>query len=56
MYILDEPDEKKAAYALLAMIYGLSFFRVTNFMLLGENDNREIAFDFINGLFEKKII
>jgi len=50
-YPVDGFNENKAAYALLAMIYGLSFFRVTNFILPGENDNREIAFDFINKLF-----
>lgn len=51
LYHTDDIDEKKAAYALLAIIYGLSFFRVTNFMLPGENDNREIAFDLINRFF-----
>ncbi len=53
-YSLEDIDEKKAAYSLLAMIYGLSFFRVTDFMLSGESDNREIAFDFINTLFGKQ--
>lgn len=47
-----ELNEKKAAYALLAMIYGLSFFRVTNFILPGENDNRDIAFDLVDRLFK----
>jgi TetR/AcrR family transcriptional regulator, transcriptional repressor of bet genes len=50
-YPVDGFNENKAAYTLLAMIYGLSFFRVTNFMPPGENDNREIAFEFINRLF-----
>jgi TetR/AcrR family transcriptional repressor of bet genes len=53
MYQLDGINEKKSAYALFAMIYGLSFFRATNFLLPGENDNREIAFDFIDRLFEQ---
>jgi TetR/AcrR family transcriptional repressor of bet genes len=53
MYHRDELNENNAAYALLAMIYGLSFFRATNFMLPDENDNREIAFEFINRLFEQ---
>lgn len=44
----DKPDERKAAYALLAMIYGLSFFRVTDLMPSGKNDNREVAFEMIN--------
>ena len=43
--------EDKAAYALLAMIYGLSFFRVSDFMLPGENHNRDIAFGWIDHLF-----
>lgn len=51
LYPANGLDEKKAAYALLAIIYGLSFFRVTNFILPSENDNREIAFEFIDRLF-----
>lgn len=50
-YLVNELDEKRAAYTLLAMIYGLSFFRVTNFMLPGDHDNREIAFEFVDKLF-----
>jgi TetR/AcrR family transcriptional repressor of bet genes len=42
------PDEREAAYALLAMIYGLSFFRVTNFYPTGKEDNRQIATEFIH--------
>ncbi|MOA07081.1 transcriptional regulator BetI [compost metagenome] len=51
-YQIDELDEKRAAYTLLAMIYGLSFFRVTQFMLPGDKDNREIAFEFVDQLFK----
>ncbi len=43
-------DENKDAYGLLAMIYGLSFFRVMDFLPSGERDNREIAFDYIERL------
>jgi TetR/AcrR family transcriptional repressor of bet genes len=52
-YNVEKIDENKAAYGLLAMIYGLSFFRSAGFMPLSENDNREIAFDFIDTLFLK---
>jgi len=45
---VNEFDEKRAAYTLLALIYGLSFFRVTDFMPPCEKDNREIVFDFVN--------
>ena len=41
-------DEKETAYALLAMIYGLSFFRIVGFMLPGQEDNRDVAFHYIN--------
>lgn len=51
MYHIKGLNETKSAYALFAMIYGLSFFRATNFMLSGENDNRDIAFQFISRLF-----
>ncbi|MOA67499.1 hypothetical protein D3C78_1947150 [compost metagenome] len=46
-------DDKHAAYALLAMIYGLSFFRVHDFMPEDSSDNREIAFDLVRRLVEK---
>lgn len=46
-----ELDENKAAYSLFAVIYGLSFFRVAGYMLPGESDNRQIAFDFIETMF-----
>ena len=49
-----EIDEKEAAYTLLTMLYGLSFFRVTGFMPPGETENRDIAFHFINLLFGTK--
>ena len=45
-------DENEAAYALLALIYGLSFFRVARFMPEGENDNRQVAFNFVNRWFD----
>ncbi|RCX19723.1 TetR family transcriptional regulator [Fontibacillus phaseoli] len=48
---ISELDDKHAAYALLAMIYGLSFFRTHNFMPVESTDNRDIAFDFIHRLF-----
>lgn len=41
-------DEKETAYALLAMIYGLSFFRIVGFMPPGQEDNRDVAFHYIN--------
>lgn len=41
-------DEKETAYALLAMIYGLSFFRIIGFMPPGETENRNVAFHYIN--------
>lgn len=41
-------DENEAAYTLLALIYGLSFFRVTGFMPPGETENRGIAFQYIS--------
>ncbi len=44
-------DENEAAYALLTMLYGLSFFRVTGFMPPGKTENREIAFHFVDLLF-----
>lgn len=40
-------NDKDAAYALLAMIYGLSFFRITQFLPAGKDDNRHIAYDFV---------
>lgn len=50
----DVLDEKKASYAYFAMVYGLCFFRATNFLLPGETDNRDIAFEFIHRLFEAR--
>ena len=41
-------DESKTAYALLAVIYGLSIFRIIGFMPSGETDNRDIAFHYVN--------
>lgn len=50
-YPKEDFNDTNAAYALLAMIYGLSFFRINHFMPMGDKDNRKIAFDFINRLF-----
>jgi TetR/AcrR family transcriptional repressor of bet genes len=53
MYHIEGLNETKNAYTLFAIIYGLSFFRSINFMLSGENDNRDIAFEFISRLFRQ---
>lgn len=45
---------RQAAYALFAMIYGLSLFRINDFMPAGEADNRHIAFDLIHTLTSQK--
>lgn len=45
--------DKRSAYALFAMIYGLSFFRINEFMPAEATDNREIAFEFIHTLLGK---
>ncbi len=50
-YSVDDLDENNEAYALLALINGLSFFRISDFMPFDETDNRNIALDFINRLF-----
>ncbi len=47
---IDALDEKEAAYGLLAMIYGLSFFRIVGFFPADQKDNREVAFHYINHL------
>jgi len=44
----EKVDEKETAYALLALIYGLSIFRIIGFMPPGETDNREVAYHYIN--------
>lgn len=41
-------NEAEAAYTLLALIYGLSLFRIIGFMPPGEDDNRDVAFHYIN--------
>ncbi len=41
-------DEKKSAYALLALIYGLSLFRIIGFMPPEAEDNRDVAFHYIH--------
>lgn len=48
-------NDTQAAYALLAMIYGLSFFRINQFMPFGDKDNNKIAMDFIDRLFGNSI-
>ena len=45
-----EADEKENAYTLLALIYGLSFFRVAGFMPPGESENRQIALQYLDVL------
>lgn len=50
-YKIENLDDKETAYTLLALIYGLSFFRVTGFMPPGETENRNIAFHYIDLLF-----
>ncbi len=47
-------DEQKMGYALLALIYGLSFFRIVGFMPPGETDNRDVAYHYINLLLGGK--
>lgn len=47
----EDNNFKKEAYALLATIYGLSFFRTINFMPEDRKDNRDLAFDLIHMLF-----
>lgn len=44
----EKPDERETAYALLALIYGLSIFRIIGFMPSGETDNRDVAFHYID--------
>lgn len=50
-YPVNELDDKNSAYAILAIIYGLSFFRVNDFIPWDDVDNRNVAFDFINRVF-----
>ncbi|MBR0600387.1 TetR family transcriptional regulator [Sinanaerobacter chloroacetimidivorans] len=52
VYSASQLDEKETAYALLSMIYGLSFFRITDYMPADKKDNRELAFDFIDRIFQ----
>lgn len=53
-YPAKDIDDNKAAYAILALVYGLSFFRIVDFMPDKESDNRDIAFDFIYHLLNIK--
>ena len=50
VYQAERVDEAESAYTLLAMIYGLSFFRIVGFLPPGKEDNREVAFHYINHL------
>ncbi|MNI22538.1 hypothetical protein D3C73_760950 [compost metagenome] len=43
-------DSKSAAYGLLAMVIGLSFFRVANIQPLNHEDNRYISEDYVKRL------
>ncbi|MGO4275994.1 TetR family transcriptional regulator C-terminal domain-containing protein, partial [Paenibacillus sp. TAF58] len=43
-------DSKSAAYGLLAMVVGLSFFRVANIPPLNNEDNRYICEDYVRRL------
>lgn len=54
-YSAEDIDERESAYTLLAMIYGLSFFRIVGFMPPGQSDNRDAAFHYINHLLGVKI-
>lgn len=51
VYHIKELDEEMAAYTLLALIYGLSYFRITGFLPAGKEDNRVAAIQFIDKLF-----
>lgn len=53
-YGLKDVDEKRAAYTLLALVYGLSFFRVAGLMLPGESDNKAVAYEWINTFINRK--
>lgn len=45
-------DSKSAAYDLLAMVVGLSFFRVANIPPLNNEDNRYICEDYVRRLIK----
>lgn len=45
-------DSKSAAYGLLAMVVGLSFFRVANIPPLNNEDNRYICEDYVRRLIK----
>lgn len=51
VYHVNELDEEMAAYTLMALIYGLSYFRITGFLPPGKEDNRAAAIQFIDELF-----
>jgi hypothetical protein len=46
-------DSKSAAYGLLAMVVGLSFFRVANIQPLKSEDNRYICEDYVKRLIKE---
>lgn len=46
-------DTVKAAYGLLAMVVGLSFFRVTDIQLPEINDNRVVCEDYLTDILKK---
>ena len=50
-YHIREFDEELTAYTLLTLIYGLSFFRITGFLISGKEDNRAAALRYIDALF-----
>lgn len=49
-----DQDANHIAYGLLAMLYGLSFFRSAQILPEGKADNREIAFEYIMSFINKK--
>ena len=53
-YKKDDLDEKETAYAFYAMIYGLSIFRIAGFLPADQTDNRDVAFHYIDHLFNLK--
>jgi TetR/AcrR family transcriptional repressor of bet genes len=45
-------DSNSAAYGLLAMVIGLSFFRVANIQPFNHEDNRYICEDYVNRIIK----
>jgi len=48
--VMKVDDSNSAAYGMLAMVVGLSFFRVTNIQPMNGKDNRYICEDYVNRL------